>query len=95
MKDSKIKLNVGDEAEYIASITLDEILHPKAFKAKMEDLAANGMDEEDAREFIEKNPIRMEIYYQKECGLFAIECDAAESSRIWSPYTGEEMEWDI
>ena len=31
----------------------------------------------------------MEIYYEKGCGLFAVECEAVESETIFSPYTSD------
>jgi hypothetical protein len=32
------------------------------------------------------------LYYSPDLGLFAVEAEAVESTTIFDPYTGEEME---
>lgn len=87
------KLNIGKEAEYITDIYLSETKHPIAFKNKLEELVESGLSESEARNFITTTPFRLEIYYQKNCGLFAVESDACDCSKVYSPYTADEMEW--
>lgn len=86
-------LNFGNEAEYIDEVTIDEAKHPKAFASRVEELVVNGLTEDEAKDIVRSTPITMEIYYQRDYGFYAVESEACECSRIFSPYTGEEMEY--
>jgi hypothetical protein len=50
--------------------------------------------EEEATRWIESTPIILEIMYEKDCGLFAVESEAIEScpNSLISPYSGEVIE---
>jgi hypothetical protein len=50
--------------------------------------------EEEATRWIESTPIILEIMYEKDSGLFAVESEAIESGGVVSPYSGEEIEND-
>jgi hypothetical protein len=51
-------------------------------------------NEEDATKWIESTPIVLEIMYEKDNGLFAVESEAIECDTLVSPYSGERIECD-
>ena len=71
---------------------LSETKNPMSFKTKLEELIESGLTEQEARTYILSTPIEMEIYYEKNVGLFMIESEAVESCPIFDPYTGEALE---
>lgn len=87
-----LKLNMGSDYEHLCSVTLTKDKFPIAFENKVQELIENGLTREDAEKDIEQMEINLEIYYQKGCGLFAIDEEAAECSPIYSPYTAERYE---
>ena len=59
----------------------------------MEELISQaGMTEAEARNYINTTEFELEIYYEQNLGLFAVESEAVECAIIFSPYTAEEME---
>lgn len=86
-----LKLNSGDTYEHLCNVTLTKDKFPIAFENKVQELIEEcGLSREEAEKETEKMEINLEIYYQKGCGLFAIDEEAAECSSIYSPYTAEE-----
>lgn len=77
-------------SEETIQVHLTEETFPTAFKAKLAELIGQGFSEEDARRWLLSTPIVLEIYYEKDSGLFAVESDALESypESIRSPYSG-------
>lgn len=77
-------------SEETIQVRLTEETFPTAFKAKLEELTGQGFSEEDAQRWILSTPIVLELYYEKDSGLFAVESDALEScpESIRSPYSG-------
>lgn len=77
-------------SEETIQVRLTPGIFPTAFKAKLEELIGQGMTEEDARRWILSTPIVLELYYEKDSGLFAVESEALEScpESIRSPYSG-------
>ena len=74
------------------NIQLSRDKTPIAFKNKLNELMEQGRFEtkEEAIEFIESAPIKMELYYEKGHGLIMVEGDALDNGRdVWSPYTKE------
>ena len=90
MKANKI----GQEEIIEVRLTRDKF--PIAFQNKLNELMEQGAfnNEEEATRWIESNPIVLEIMYEKNWGLFAVESEAIESGGIVSPYSGEEIEDD-
>lgn len=86
-----MKKNTAFEVELV-DIYLDQHRHPLAFKVKLHELMESGMSEQEAKSFLMTNPIQMELYYSKDQGLFMIETDAVESTTIYNPYDGKQME---
>lgn len=69
-------------------VYLSEHSTPVAFARKLSELIAQGISEPEAREFL-KSPIELELVYEPEHGLFALESEAISSSlNIISPYSG-------
>ncbi len=91
-RKSRLKKNNAENYESI-TITLDEERFPIAYAEKKRELMEIcGMSEEDAEKYIAESPIELEVYYQYGVGLFGVESEAVECSRIYSPYTQEELE---
>jgi hypothetical protein len=86
----RIKVNNEDCYESIM-ITLHEDKYPIAHKNKVDELMEQGAfdDREKAREWVNNTPIELEIYYEKDAGLFAVEAEAIDScsESLCSPYT--------
>ena len=88
-----MKANKVGQEETIG-VLLTRKTFPIAFQNKLNELMEQGAfdNEEDATKWIESNPIVLEIMYEKDNGLFAVESEAIESGGIVSPYSGEEIE---
>lgn len=81
-----MKLHPAGEEE-VFHLIVSETSHPKAFKAKLDELINAGMTEKDARDAI-ANGVVMEVYYSPNQGFFLIESEAVESTIIFNPYDG-------
>ena len=90
-----MKANKAGQEETI-SVLLTRRTFPIAFQNKLNELMEQGAfdSEEEATRWIESNPITLEIMYEKNNGLFAVESESIESGIIVSPYSGEEIEDD-
>lgn len=90
-----MKANKAGQEETI-SVLLTRRTFPIAFQNKLNELMEQGAfdSEEEATRWIETTPIILEIMYEKDSGLFAVESEAIESGGIISPYSGEEIEND-
>lgn len=90
-----MKANKVGQEETIA-VLLTRKSFPIAFQNKLNELMEQGAfdSEEEATRWIESNPIVLEIMYEKNWGLFAVESEAIESSCLMSPYSGTEIECD-
>ena len=75
--------------EEIIEIRLDPEKYPIAFKNKVDELVRNNefADKADTERYVERNPIVLELYYEKGAGLFAVESEAVEAEAACSPYT--------
>lgn len=89
-----IKLNNSDQYESI-KVILSEEKHPQVFENKVKCLMLSGLSKEEAKTEARKwfsNGIELELYYEPEYGLFAVEPDAVEAGTIYSPYSRELAE---
>ena len=77
------------------NIRLDREHTPMAFKAKLKELMDQKVfdTEQEAIDFIESEPIELELYYEEGYGLFAAEAEAIESGLVISPYSGKKLEF--
>lgn len=84
-------------ADYIESINvvITKDRYPILYRRKIEELVEQKAYEtiEDAEIDNPRFEIELELYYDKEWGLYGVESDAISSSAesICSPYTGEYM----
>jgi hypothetical protein len=84
-------------ADYIESINvvITKDRYPILYRRKIEELVEQKAYEtiEDAEIDNPRFEIELELYYDKEWGLYGVESDAISSSAesICSPYTGESM----
>lgn len=92
MKDERIPVAPAGQEE-VVNVFLEERRFPTAFRAKVAELldekACNG--EQEAKAVVRSTPFALELYYEKGCGLFAVESEALEScpEDICSPYSGK------
>ena len=82
------KINGAEDYEPI-EVRLSPETTPIAYSNRVKDLICSGMDREDA-ERMALEPIELELYYEVEWGLFAVESGAADSCCFYSPYSKEE-----
>lgn len=85
-----MKKNPPEKCEPInVVVTPDE--HPLAYNAMIKSLINRGMTKAEAVACMIQ-PMELELYYDENNGLFAVEPEAVESASIFNPYTGEELE---
>ena len=85
-----MKKNPPEKYEPISVVvTPDE--HPLAYNAMIKSLMNRGMTKAEAVACMIQ-PMELELYYDENNGLFAVELEAVESVNMFNPYTGEELE---
>ena len=86
------KLNLNTEPEILGVFKLDRDKYPFAWNNKVAELMKQGMPREDAEDAVSKMDFQLEIYYEKDFGMFAVESDAIEcNANIYSPYNGKVL----
>ena len=86
------KLNLNAEPEILGVFKLDRDRFPFAWNNKVAELMEQGMSREDAEDAVSKMDFQLEIYYEKDYGMFAVESDAVEcNANIYSPYNGKVL----
>lgn len=85
------KYNSDETIEYV-TITITKSKYPIIFETKVQELIGNGLSRKDAELSVEGMQIDLELYYEKDYGLFGVECAAVECSDICSPYSGVFLE---
>lgn len=80
--------------EEVIEVRLSREKTPIAFQNKLNELMEQGAfeTEEEAIYWIESNPFLLELMYEKDAGLFAVESEAIEGFSLVSPYTQEPIE---
>ena len=88
----QVRINPAKKAEYI-SVKLSKERTPIAYQKKLDELIEQGAFEtvDEAEAWLNGADFDLELYYQKECGLFAVDPEAVACSTCYSPYTGDEM----
>jgi hypothetical protein len=85
-------IKIPAEAETI-EVRLSPIKTPVAFNNKVKELVEEcGLSEEEAKREVLNMTFVLEVIYEKNCGLFAVESDTLDCSKVWSPYTQKEIE---
>ena len=86
------KLNLNTEPEILGIFKLDKDKCPFAWNNKVAELMEQGMSRKDAEDAVSGMDFQLEIYYEKEYGMFAVESDAIEcNANIYSPYNGKVL----
>lgn len=85
-------IKIPKEPEII-EIRLSPDKTPVAFNNKVKELVEEcGLSEEEAKREVLNMTFVLEVIYEKNCGLFAVESDTLDCSKVWSPYTQKEIE---
>ena len=76
----------------IESVSINLSKYPKAFANKLDELMETGAfdNRDEAKKWLTETPIVLELYYEKDQGLFAVESEALENcgvGDIVSPYS--------
>lgn len=89
-KPEGIPMNPAGEEETI-EVVLDPQRFPKAYANKLAEVMEQGAfdTEADAKRWLHNMPIVLELYYEKDQGLFAVEsgCLEGRPEDTFSPYT--------
>lgn len=92
MSETIQPLIITEEVCETFEITLDPVIHPTTYKRKMFELIhKSGLTEDEAKHFIDTTPFVLELLYDIDRGLFAVESEAVECIEIYNPYTGKEI----
>ena len=81
-QDLRITETQGDTIE----IFLCPNKHPVAYQRKLWELVNQGMTRHEA-ETILLRPLQLELFYDIDTGLFAVEAEATECCEIYNPYS--------
>lgn len=81
---------VNKEPELI-EIRLTPEKTPVAYENKVGELVSDGMDREKAEKFVKDSVFELELYYEKDNGLFGVDPSSLEGGGCWSPYTQKEV----
>lgn len=91
---ARVQAYSADNFESI-NVVITKDRYPIVYRRKMEELVEQGVYEniEDAETDNPRIEIDLELYYDKDWGLYGVESEAVSSSAesICSPYTGEAM----
>lgn len=84
------KLNLNYEPEVLVVFKLDKDRFPFAWNNKVAEFMEQGISREEAEKFVQNMEFELEVYYEKDYGLFAVESHSSESfNNIYSPYSGK------
>ena len=89
------KINKDNESEVLCLVRLTKEKFPIAFEHKVQELMSccPDMTREEIEELIPEMEIELELYYEEGYGLMAVESEAVGCTPIYSPYTGEQYEF--
>jgi hypothetical protein len=93
MNTEKIRL---PETPEIIEVYLSPTKTPVAYKNRVEELIEEcGMTREEAEREAFNTSIPLELVYEKNCGLFAVDSQATDCSTVWSPYSQKELVYEL
>lgn len=85
--------NYKNYESIIVKITKEE--HPIIYQQIVDEQVSLGVPKEQAEEYAEGHEIQLELYYQKDYGLFGVDAEAVdEQVDLCSPYNKEEIEYE-
>ena len=75
--------------EEVIEVLLTPTRFPYSYKRKIEELMEQGVfdSQEEAEHWVQTTPICLELIYEKNTGLFAVESEAIEANACTSPYS--------
>ena len=76
--------------EEVIYVTLNPNKFPIAYNKKLEELIKSGVDEDEAKAILLR-PIELELYYDMNRGMFAIESEPLQEINMFNPYTKEML----
>jgi hypothetical protein len=92
MEANELELRIREEEGDVMEVYLNPETMPEAYRRKKHELVHNsGMTEEEADRYLLTTPIPMELFYDIDRGLFAVEAEAGEACEVYNPYTGKEI----
>ena len=86
-KPGELRINPAGEEEII-NISLDKEHTPIAYQERIADLMDSGLTFDEAKKMANE-PLEMEVYFQRDEGLFLVESEAVANTEIFSPYTAK------
>lgn len=72
-------------------LQLSESSTPEIFRRRAASLTGSGLSESEARHVVATTPVPMELFYDSEHGIFAVEAEPHAYGPLFNPYTGEEI----
>lgn len=84
------ELRITEETGDVIDVYPDSNKYPVIYQRKIHELTT-GMTKEEAELYLLQSPIQLELFYDLDRGLFAVESEAVESCEIYNPYTGREI----
>jgi hypothetical protein len=85
------ELIIPADAGETLDIYLSPTTYPVAFERKIRCLMNSGLSKEEAEAVLLTSPIQVEIFYDIDRGLFAIESEPIGYIPVFNPFTGEEL----
>lgn len=77
-----------EKAERLEGFRLTKEQYPVAYENKVQELLNEGIStREEAEQMVKTMEFNLELYYEPGQGMFAVECDAVEAGKVYSPYT--------
>ena len=90
MESKDTSLKITPEAETI-DVFLSPSKTPVAYEKKIRELTdSSGMSKAEAEKYL-LQPIELELFYDYDRGVFAVEAEAVGATPIFNPYTGDEI----
>lgn len=81
----------NDEHKYIINVIIDHVNHKHIYDDMVNNLIEHGCSKSEAIALM-LSPVELELHYDKDNGVFAIESEAANCIDIYSPYTSKKLE---
>jgi hypothetical protein len=92
METKELELRITENEGDTIALYLDPNKMPEIYRRKKHELVhCSGMSEPEADKYLLNTPITLELFYDVDRGLFAVEAEACESNEIYNPYTGKTI----
>ncbi len=92
MKENIPPLRITEQEGDTIEVYLTPDKTPEAYQRKIHELVyLSGMSREEAENYLSITPVPLELFYDIDRGLFAVESGAAECCEVYNPFTGKEI----